>query len=122
MSSIDPNRLPLTSQPPSSTATSTGSSRLLDKVAIVTGSSAGVGRAVALAFAAEGTRLVVCADQQPNSMSYFGAAAAGTPTHEAICDKYGKGKSIFVKTDVSVGKEVEDLVREAAKEGGRLDM
>lgn len=65
---------------------------------------------------------MVCADLQPNSTSDFGAAEAGTPTHEVICDKYGKGRSFFVKTDVSVGKEVEDLVREAVKAGGRLDM
>lgn len=107
---------------PSVLSTTTGSARLLEKVAIVTGSSHGLGRAVALAFAAEGTRLVVCADLQPSSTSDFGAAEAGKPTHEAICDRYGKGKSIFVKTDVTVGEEVENLVREAAKGGGRLDM
>lgn len=120
MSSTDPSILPLTNQTPHSTTS--GSSRLLNKVAIVTGSSTGLGRAVALAFAAEGARLVVCADLQPNSTSDFCAAEAGTPTHEVICDKYGKGRSVFVKTDVTVGKEVEGLVREAVKSGGRLDM
>lgn len=43
-----------------------GGGRLKDKVAIVTGSSSGLGRAIALAYAAEGAK-VVCSDMVESS-------------------------------------------------------
>ncbi|CAF9937101.1 hypothetical protein IMSHALPRED_011023 [Imshaugia aleurites] len=104
------------------TATVPTGVRLKDKVCIVTGSSSGLGRAVALAFAAQGTHLVVCADLKYTPKSDFMAEEAGTPTEEVICRRYGEKKGIFVKTDVTVGTEVEALVQAAAKAGGRLDI
>ncbi len=96
--------------------------RLKDKVCIVTGSSSGLGRAVALAFAAQGTRLVICADLKPTPKSEFMAEEAGTPTDEVISRRYGRKKGMFVKTNVTVGTEVEALVQAAVKAGGRLDV
>lgn len=96
--------------------------RVQDKVCIVTGSSSGLGRAMALAFASQGARLIVCADLQPTPKSHFQAEEAGTPTHEVICQRYGAGKGIFKKTNVAEGNDVHELVKEAVRTGGRLDV
>ena len=101
----------------------TSRSRLESKVAIVTGSSSGLGRAIALTFAANGTKLVVCADLHPIAKgTEFGAEEAGVPTYQVICQRHGEGKGIFVKTNVTKGAEMENLIQEAVKVGGRLDM
>jgi len=96
--------------------------RLHHKVCIVTGSSSGLGRAIALAFAAQGTHLVVCADLKSVPKSDFMAEEAGTPTEEVICRRYGENKAIFVQTDVTIGTGMEALVQTAVNVGGRLDV
>ena len=98
-----------------------GGPRLPNKVAVITGSSSGVGRSIALLFASEGTSLVVCADIKSEAVQ--GAdTEADYPTHELICKKYGEGKAVYVKTDVGVGEDVERAVELAVEKGGRLDM
>jgi len=87
----------------------------------VTGSSSGLGRAIALLFAAEGASLVVCADLTPHARPGIDDEATAT-TFDLICQQHGDGKAKFVKTDVGVGEEVENCVTEAVKLGGRLDM
>ena len=92
--------------------------RLADKVAIVTGASSGLGRAIALAFATQGTRLVVCAD-----LKYDAATKEEAPTSEVIQQRYGMERALFVKTDVGVSEDMEACVAKAVKYGnGKLDM
>ncbi|KAK7523533.1 putative short chain type dehydrogenase [Phyllosticta citriasiana] len=93
------------------------------KLAVVTGSSRGIGRAIALTYAYEGAA-VVCADVSPAPHPRADAeyryllddvAAAGSadllPTHETIA-KVG-ANALFVETDVGVEKSVEALVERA---------
>ena len=91
--------------------------RLQDKVAIVTGSSSGLGRAIALRYSREGAK-VVCSDLSP--VPRLQVDAESEPTHELIT-KAG-GTAIFVQTDVGDAKQMENLVQEAVREFGRLDV
>jgi len=84
--------------------------RLKDKVAIVTGSGVGIGRAIATTFAREGARVVV-ADLDEE---------AGRETVAAI--QAGGGEACFAHTDVSQVKDTQRLVETALSAYGRLDV
>lgn len=79
------------------------------KVALVTGGSSGMGRAAALAFAREGTRVVV-ADTD---------AAGGEETARRIQET--GDEALFVLTDVSQASAVEALIATTVANYGRLD-
>jgi NAD(P)-dependent dehydrogenase (short-subunit alcohol dehydrogenase family) len=99
--------------------TPTPPGRLSNKVAIVTGSSSGIGRAISLAYAAEGA-LLVCADLQPTSLITTSANETLGATHDRIVES--GGRAMFVQTDVTQPEQVERLVQEAVREYGRLDV
>jgi NAD(P)-dependent dehydrogenase (short-subunit alcohol dehydrogenase family) len=82
---------------------------LTGKVALVTGASAGIGRAAALRFAQEGARVVVAARR----------AEEGEETARLVRD--AGGEALFVRTDVSQGGEVQALVEHCVERYGRLD-
>lgn len=88
--------------------------RLQNKIAIVTGSSSGIGRAIALRYASEGAK-IVCADLAPHSND-----ETLTATHELI--KQNGGEAIFQATNVSDATQVEAVVRSAVETYGRLDV
>jgi len=85
--------------------------KLEGKVALVTGSSRGVGRAIALGYAKEGASVVV---------NYTSNQKAGEEVVEEI-HKMGS-KAILVKADVANGADAEALVQKGIDEFGTLDV
>lgn len=88
--------------------------RLNGKTAVITGASTGIGRAIALRFAAEGAAVVV------NDVSETPLWGGTEPTAEAIAA--GGGQATFVKGDVSVAADVDRLFDEAKKVYGSVDI
>jgi NAD(P)-dependent dehydrogenase (short-subunit alcohol dehydrogenase family) len=84
--------------------------RLKDKVAIVTGGGQGIGKAIALAFAAEGARVVVAARNLANLEKTVAEIAA----------KGGSAKAI--QTDVTREAEIKRMVAETVNKFGKIDI
>lgn len=84
--------------------------QLKGKVAIVTGSSRGIGRAIALALGKEGAAVVVNGRDQDMTMK----------TVEQIVSAGGKALPIIA--DISKRNEVEGMIKKAVEEFGRLDI
>ncbi|RWE77158.1 glucose 1-dehydrogenase [Mesorhizobium sp.] len=86
---------------------------LANKTAIVTGASSGIGRAIALKFAAEGANIVVADTvEQP--------IEGGESTVELI--RSAGGKAVYMKTDISDWNAVDALVGATVDRFGRLDV
>ncbi|MBF0550637.1 MAG: 3-oxoacyl-ACP reductase FabG [Deltaproteobacteria bacterium] len=85
--------------------------KLKDKSAIVTGSSRGVGRAVALAYAAEGANLII---------NYTSNEAAAKEVVDQIV-KLGR-QAVAVQADVATKAGAEALVKAAVDNFGKLDI
>lgn len=84
--------------------------RLADKVALITGSGSGIGRAAAVLFAREGARLVVVDLKEEASQDTVSRITAGGGTARAF------------RADVSKAAEVEAMIGFAEKQFGRLDI
>jgi 3-oxoacyl-[acyl-carrier protein] reductase len=81
------------------------------KIAVVTGSSRGIGRAIALRLAVDGAKVVV---------NYRSDEAAAQEVVDQI--KAGGGEAIAVQADVSQTAEAQALINAAKGEYGRVDI
>jgi 3-oxoacyl-[acyl-carrier protein] reductase len=80
------------------------------KAVIVTGSSQGIGKAIALGFAQEGANVVLAARTVE-------ALRANSEEIRAL-----GGRALPIKTDISHLSDVEEMVRRAIQEFGRIDV
>jgi NAD(P)-dependent dehydrogenase (short-subunit alcohol dehydrogenase family) len=83
---------------------------LRDRVAIVTGASRGIGRAIAQTFAREGAAVVICGRKQ-ETLDRVAAETAGVP-----------GKIFPVACHVGRPEDIKRLVDTATREFGKVDI
>src|SRR5438874_8214262 len=79
---------------------------LADRHVVITGAGSGIGRALALRFAAEGSRAVVVADLDE-------------PAVASVADEIG---GLAIRTDVSNEAEIQALVTQAQDAHGPVDL
>jgi NAD(P)-dependent dehydrogenase (short-subunit alcohol dehydrogenase family) len=90
---------------------------LAGKVAIVTGSSRGIGKAIALQLGADGTRVVVCARTEQSSEELPGSIGE---TAQVI--RAAGGEALALQLDVTVDAELHAVVDQTVSEFGRIDI
>ncbi|MFH1113300.1 MAG: SDR family NAD(P)-dependent oxidoreductase [Pseudomonadota bacterium] len=84
--------------------------RLQDRVAVVTGGGQGIGKAIALAFAAEGAKVVVAARTLPN-------------LEQTVAEIKAKGgEALAVQADITKEAQVERMMAEAVGVFGQIDI
>ena len=84
--------------------------QLKDKVAIITGGGRGIGRAIAIAYAAEGARIVI-------------AARSAEQLDEVATEITEQGAEVLtVPTDLRINADVENLVQKTVDRFGRIDI
>lgn len=85
--------------------------KLKNKIALITGSSRGIGRATALLFAREGAKVVVnCSSSEKEANRVVDEIK--TLGSDAVC----------IKCDVSDEKQVKRMVEEAVRKFGKIDI
>ena len=84
--------------------------RLKDKVAIVTGSTSGIGTGIAKLFAAEGAAVVVCGRREAKG--------------QAVVDEIRKngGEASFHFMDIMQVESIEALIKDTAQTYGKIDI
>jgi NAD(P)-dependent dehydrogenase (short-subunit alcohol dehydrogenase family) len=89
---------------------SSGEQKLRDKVALISGASRGIGRAIAAAYAREGARVFLCARRQPDlDRAIHEIASAG-------------GKIAGCPGDVGFAEDVQRIVSAATDRFGTIDV
>ena len=91
--------------------------KLAGKVAIVTGSSRGIGKQIALAFAREGAAVAVVARTEKE-----GGKLPGT-IHQTADEIHALGgRALPIRTDITVDEDVEQMAQRTLDEFGRIDI
>jgi NAD(P)-dependent dehydrogenase (short-subunit alcohol dehydrogenase family) len=90
----------------------TGSNKLLNKVAVVTGGDSGIGRAVAVAFAKEGADVAII---------YLNEHSDAKETAKVITEKYQRN-CLLIPCDISKEKKCFTAVQKAVKKFNRIDI
>ncbi|HZF43893.1 MAG TPA: SDR family oxidoreductase [Sphingomonadaceae bacterium] len=85
---------------------------LTGKVAIITGSSRGIGRAIAQAMAAHGAKVVISSRK----------ADACAEAADSINAEHGEGTAIVVPANISSKDDLQNLADETRRQLGRIDI
>ena len=83
--------------------------KLEGKVAIVTGGSDGIGKAIALLFAREGARVIILGRDEAKG-------------RHALTELKGAGEATYLKVDVSDSQQVRGMVEDTVQKYGRIDI
>ncbi|KAI8657957.1 hypothetical protein NCS57_01175900 [Fusarium keratoplasticum] len=93
--------------------------KLDGKVAVVTGASSGMGRAIAIALAGEGAKIALCdLQEKANAQGY--EADVDKTTGDIIAAQ--GGDSIFLQTDIASSTAVQETFSRALERFGRIDI
>jgi L-fucose dehydrogenase len=83
--------------------------KLKDKVAIITGSSKGIGEGIARVFSAEGAKIVVvCRNEQEGKQMERQLSA--------------QGEALFIRTDVTSSASIQELIQKTVDAFGQIDI
>ena len=85
--------------------------RLKDQVALITGGSRGIGRAIALALATEGANVVI---------NYANSSTAADEVVNEITA--AGGNAMALQADVSCENQVDDLIKNIVEKWGKIDI
>src|SRR5262245_28053175 len=92
-------------------------SALRDRVAIITGASRGIGRALALGLARQGCRMVVAAKSTESTEKLPGSIYTVAQEVEAL-----GVPALPVQVDVRDEAQIEDMVARTTERFGRIDL
>lgn len=91
--------------------------KLTDKIAIVTGSSRGIGKAIALGFSKEGAKVVIAARTEVDNEQLPGTIFKTAEDIKAL-----GGRAIPMKCDITSEQGVNDMVNRTLNEFGHIDI